>query len=63
ENGPSRRIGLWGVLHLPNYYLKQKVLKEIYNRFDTDDHTIHATAGEVEITTQKIGKALGLSSI
>ncbi|MED6200807.1 hypothetical protein PIB30_088833 [Stylosanthes scabra] len=41
---------------------KDKVLKEIYNRFDTYDHTIHAVAGEVEITTQKIGKALGLSS-
>ncbi|MED6150679.1 hypothetical protein PIB30_074719 [Stylosanthes scabra] len=39
-----------------------KVLKEIYNHFDTYDHTIHAVVGEVEITTQKIGKALGLSS-
>ncbi|MED6170755.1 hypothetical protein PIB30_034147 [Stylosanthes scabra] len=57
------KLGFGVFPHLPNYYLKQKVLKEIYNRFDTDDHTIHAVAGEVEITTQKIGKALGLSSI
>ncbi|MED6128788.1 hypothetical protein PIB30_101325 [Stylosanthes scabra] len=69
SSGPSLSTALvdelgFGVFsHLPNYYLKQKVLKEIYNRFDTDDHTIHAVAGEVEITTQKIGKALGLSSI
>ncbi|MED6224338.1 hypothetical protein PIB30_083001 [Stylosanthes scabra] len=47
--------------NLPNYYLKQKVLKQIYNRFDTYDNTIHAVAGEVEITTEKIGKALGLN--
>ncbi|MED6115183.1 hypothetical protein PIB30_087796 [Stylosanthes scabra] len=63
EKGPSRRIRLRGVLKSTNYYLKQKVLKEICNHFDTDDHTIHAVAGEVEITTQKIGQALGLSSI
>ncbi|MED6115400.1 hypothetical protein PIB30_090106 [Stylosanthes scabra] len=54
----------FGVLsNLPNYYLKQKVLKELFNRFDIYDNTIHAVAGEVEITTKKIGDALGLSSI
>ncbi|MED6114151.1 hypothetical protein PIB30_077547 [Stylosanthes scabra] len=54
----------FGVLsNLPNYYLKQKVLKELFNCFDIYDNTIHAVAGEVEIiTTKKIGDALGLSS-
>ncbi|MED6129225.1 hypothetical protein PIB30_105871 [Stylosanthes scabra] len=53
----------FGVLsNLPNYYLKQKVLKEFFNRFDIYDNTIHAVAGEVEITTKKIGDALDLSS-
>ncbi|MED6174171.1 hypothetical protein PIB30_066470 [Stylosanthes scabra] len=53
----------FGVLsNIPNYYLKQKVLKELFNRFDIYDNTIHAVAGEVEITTKKIGDALGLSS-
>ncbi|MED6150574.1 hypothetical protein PIB30_073651 [Stylosanthes scabra] len=54
-------LGFWVFSNLPNYYLKQKVLKQIYNRFDTYDNTIHAVAGEVEITTEKIGKALGLN--
>ncbi|MED6211745.1 hypothetical protein PIB30_076587 [Stylosanthes scabra] len=40
--------------HLPNYYLKQKVLKQIYN-------TIHAFAREVEITTKEMGKTLSLN--
>ncbi|MED6149470.1 hypothetical protein PIB30_062793 [Stylosanthes scabra] len=33
---------------------------QIYNRFDTYENTIHAVAGDFEITTEKIGKALGL---
>ncbi|MED6220091.1 hypothetical protein PIB30_041558 [Stylosanthes scabra] len=50
----------FGVLsNLPNYYIKQKVLKELFNRFDIYDNTIHAVAGEVEITTKKIVDALG----
>ncbi|MED6175508.1 hypothetical protein PIB30_079029 [Stylosanthes scabra] len=32
-------------------------------RYDIYDNTIHVVAGEVEITTHKIGNALGLSSI
>ncbi|MED6137895.1 hypothetical protein PIB30_069333 [Stylosanthes scabra] len=54
-------LGFRVFLNLPNYYLKQKVLKQIYNRFDTYDNTIHAVAGEVEITNEMIGKALGLN--
>ncbi|MED6118969.1 hypothetical protein PIB30_007859 [Stylosanthes scabra] len=46
--------------HLPLYYLKHKVLKQIFNCFDPYDHTIHAVAGDVEITTEKIGEAFGL---
>ncbi|MED6178397.1 hypothetical protein PIB30_107204, partial [Stylosanthes scabra] len=55
-------MGFGALSNLPNYYLKQKVLKELFNRFDIYDNTIHAVAGEVEITTKKIGDALGLSS-
>ncbi|MED6162211.1 hypothetical protein PIB30_068289 [Stylosanthes scabra] len=66
NNDPQKRALVdelrFGVFSsLPNYYLKQKVLKQIYNRFNTYDNTIHAVAGEVEITTEKIGKALGLN--
>ncbi|MED6122677.1 hypothetical protein PIB30_042008 [Stylosanthes scabra] len=55
KKGPGRRTGI------PNYYLKQKVLKQIYNHFHTYDNTIHTISGEVEITTEKIGKAIGLN--
>ncbi|MED6214434.1 hypothetical protein PIB30_103079 [Stylosanthes scabra] len=66
NNDPQKRVlvdelGFGVFSNLPNYYLKQKVLKQIYNRFDTYDNTIHVVAGEVEITTEKIGKALGLN--
>ncbi|MED6113136.1 hypothetical protein PIB30_068079 [Stylosanthes scabra] len=66
KNDPQKRalvdeLGFSVFSSLPNYYLKQKVLKQIYNRFDTYDNIIHAVAGEVEITTEKIGKALGLN--
>ncbi|MED6140985.1 hypothetical protein PIB30_098943 [Stylosanthes scabra] len=54
-------LGFGVFSNLPNYYLKQKVLKQIYKCFDTYDNTIHAVAEEVEITTEKIGKALGLN--
>ncbi|MED6196359.1 hypothetical protein PIB30_046712 [Stylosanthes scabra] len=60
---PRRRTWIRGVLKSPQLLLKQKVLKQIYNRFDTYDNTIHAVAGEVEITTEKIGKAIGLNHI
>ncbi|MED6139610.1 hypothetical protein PIB30_085476 [Stylosanthes scabra] len=67
DKNPEKRalveeMGFRVLSNLPNYYLKQKVLKELFNRFDVYDNTIHAVAGEVEITTKKIGDALGLSS-
>ncbi|MED6195089.1 hypothetical protein PIB30_034740 [Stylosanthes scabra] len=56
-------MGFGALSHLPNYYLKHKVRKEIIKRYDDIyDNTIHAIAGEVQITTHKIGNALGLSS-
>ncbi|MED6222514.1 hypothetical protein PIB30_065154 [Stylosanthes scabra] len=67
DNNPEKKalveeMGFGVLSNLPNYYLKQKVLKELFNCFDIYDNTIHAVAGEVEITTKKIGDALGLSS-
>ncbi|MED6141582.1 hypothetical protein PIB30_104911, partial [Stylosanthes scabra] len=67
DTSPKKRalvdeMGFGALSNLPNYYLKQKVLKELFNRFDIYDNTIYAVAGEVEITTKKIGDALGLSS-
>ncbi|MED6176975.1 hypothetical protein PIB30_093336 [Stylosanthes scabra] len=56
-------MGFGALSNLPNYYLKHKVLKELIKRYGIYDNTIHAVAGEVEITTHKIGNALGLSSI
>ncbi|MED6222773.1 hypothetical protein PIB30_067643 [Stylosanthes scabra] len=53
-------LGFGAFKHLPLYYLKHQVLKQIFLRFEPDDHTIHAVAGDMEITTEKIGKALGL---
>ncbi|MED6119494.1 hypothetical protein PIB30_012401 [Stylosanthes scabra] len=53
-------LGYRAFKHLPLYYLKHQVLKQIFLRFEPYDHTIHAIAGDVEITTEKIGKALGL---
>ncbi|MED6121961.1 hypothetical protein PIB30_035101 [Stylosanthes scabra] len=37
------------------------MLKELVNIFNIHDNTIHSVRGDVEITTDKIGKALGLS--
>ncbi|MED6197447.1 hypothetical protein PIB30_056560 [Stylosanthes scabra] len=53
-------LGFGAFQHLPLYYLKHQALKQIFLRFEPYDHTIHAVAGDVEITTEKIGKALGL---
>ncbi|MED6162701.1 hypothetical protein PIB30_073077 [Stylosanthes scabra] len=66
DKNPEKRalveeIGFGVLSNLPNYYLKQKVLKELFNHFDIYDNTIHAVVGEVEITTKKIGDALGKS--
>ncbi|MED6168802.1 hypothetical protein PIB30_014924 [Stylosanthes scabra] len=55
-------MGFGALSNLSNYYLKHKVLKELINRYDIYDNTIHDVAGEVCITTHKIGNALGLSS-
>ncbi|MED6173090.1 hypothetical protein PIB30_056031 [Stylosanthes scabra] len=67
ENSDKRALveemGFGPLSNLPNYYLKQKVLKKFINRYDIYDNTIRSVAGEVEITTQKIWNALGLSSI
>ncbi|MED6167985.1 hypothetical protein PIB30_008010 [Stylosanthes scabra] len=49
-------LGFGSFRHIPLYYLKHKVLKRIFNRFDPYNHTIHAVAGVVEITTKKMGK-------
>ncbi|MED6193551.1 hypothetical protein PIB30_020695 [Stylosanthes scabra] len=46
---------------LSDYNLKQHMLKQLVNIFDIRDNIIHSVHGEVEITTQNIGKALGLS--
>ncbi|MED6183135.1 hypothetical protein PIB30_035267 [Stylosanthes scabra] len=53
-------LGFGAFKHLPLYYLKHQVLKQIFLRFEPYDHTIHAIAGDIKITTEKIGKALGL---
>ncbi|MED6131655.1 hypothetical protein PIB30_011506 [Stylosanthes scabra] len=54
-------MGFGAFESLPDYNLKQHMLKELVNIFDIRDNIIHSVHGEVEITTQKIGKALGLS--
>ncbi|MED6107753.1 hypothetical protein PIB30_017019 [Stylosanthes scabra] len=56
-----REMGFGAFESLPDYNLKQHMLKELVNIFDIHDNIIHSVHGEVEITTQKIGKALGLS--
>ncbi|MED6155687.1 hypothetical protein PIB30_007196 [Stylosanthes scabra] len=52
-------LGFGALSYLPNYYLKQKVLMQIFKRSEMIDNTIHVVVGEVEITTEKIGKAFG----
>ncbi|MED6208057.1 hypothetical protein PIB30_041449 [Stylosanthes scabra] len=54
-------LGFGAFSHLPNYNLRQHMLKELVNIFNIHDNTIHSVRGDVEITTDKIGKALGLS--
>ncbi|MED6124372.1 hypothetical protein PIB30_058399 [Stylosanthes scabra] len=54
-------MGFGAFSSLPNYNLKQHMLKELVNIFDIYDNTIHSVHEEVEITIEKIGKALGLS--
>ncbi|MED6112062.1 hypothetical protein PIB30_058300 [Stylosanthes scabra] len=53
----------FGVLsYLPDKYLNQKLLKQIYDHYDIYDNTIYSDAAAVNITTEKIRHALGLSS-
>ncbi|MED6115317.1 hypothetical protein PIB30_089322 [Stylosanthes scabra] len=47
--------------YLPNKYLNQRLLKHIYDRYDIYDNMIYSDAAAVNITTEKIGYALGLS--
>ncbi|MED6119299.1 hypothetical protein PIB30_010541 [Stylosanthes scabra] len=54
-------LGFGTFSHLPCYNLKQHMLKELVNIYDVHDNTIHSVRGDVEIITDKIGKALGLS--
>ncbi|MED6145045.1 hypothetical protein PIB30_021402 [Stylosanthes scabra] len=54
-------LGFRAFSHLPDYNLKQHMLKELVNIYDIHDNTIHSVRGHVQITTDKIGKALGLS--
>ncbi|MED6185511.1 hypothetical protein PIB30_057801, partial [Stylosanthes scabra] len=66
NNDPAKmtlveEMGFGAFSNLPNYNIKQKILKELVNLFDIYDNTIHVVAGDVEITTDKIGKALGIS--
>ncbi|MED6145838.1 hypothetical protein PIB30_028824 [Stylosanthes scabra] len=54
-------LGFGAFSHLPDYNLKQHMLKELVNIYDIHDNKIHSVRGDVQITTEKIGKALGLS--
>ncbi|MED6112661.1 hypothetical protein PIB30_063622 [Stylosanthes scabra] len=51
-------LGFGAFSQLPDYNLKQHMLKELVN---IHDNTIHSVRGDVQITTEKIGKVLGLS--
>ncbi|MED6145756.1 hypothetical protein PIB30_028209 [Stylosanthes scabra] len=54
------KLGFGSLQYLPNDYLKHRVLMQLFKRFNTNYNTIHVVAGEVEITTEKIGKTFGL---
>ncbi|MED6112728.1 hypothetical protein PIB30_064268, partial [Stylosanthes scabra] len=55
-------MGFGALSYLPNEYLNQRLLKQIYYHYDIYDNTIYSDASAVNITTEKIGHALGLSS-
>ncbi|MED6227322.1 hypothetical protein PIB30_112440, partial [Stylosanthes scabra] len=55
-------MGFGALSYLPNEYLNQRLLRQIYDRYDIYDNTIYSDAAAVSITTEKIGHALGLSS-
>ncbi|MED6223985.1 hypothetical protein PIB30_079447 [Stylosanthes scabra] len=54
-------MGFGALSYLPNEYLNQRLLRQIYDRYDIYDNTIYSDAATVSITTEKIGHALGLS--
>ncbi|MED6148233.1 hypothetical protein PIB30_051112 [Stylosanthes scabra] len=55
-------MGFGALSYLPNKYLNQRLVKQIYDRYDIYDNTIYSDTSAVNITTEKIGYALGLSS-
>ncbi|MED6151635.1 hypothetical protein PIB30_084369 [Stylosanthes scabra] len=55
-------MGFGALSYLPNEYLNQRLLRQIYDRYDIYDNTIYTDAVAVSITTEKIGHALELSS-
>ncbi|MED6137084.1 hypothetical protein PIB30_061658 [Stylosanthes scabra] len=55
-------MGFGALSHLPNKNLNQKLLKQIFDRYDIYDNTIYSDAAAVKITTRRIGDALRLSS-
>ncbi|MED6212623.1 hypothetical protein PIB30_085273 [Stylosanthes scabra] len=54
------QMGFGALSHLQNKNLNQKLLKQIFDRYDIYDNTIYSDAAAVKITTKKIGNALGL---
>ncbi|MED6115497.1 hypothetical protein PIB30_091169 [Stylosanthes scabra] len=55
-------MGFGALSHLQNKNLNQKLLKQIFNRYDIYDNTIYSDATAVKITTKEIGNAVGLIS-
>ncbi|MED6220618.1 hypothetical protein PIB30_046451, partial [Stylosanthes scabra] len=55
-------MGFGALSYLPNEYLNQRLLRQIYDRYDIYDNTIYSDAAAISITMEKIGHALGLSS-
>ncbi|MED6115711.1 hypothetical protein PIB30_093292 [Stylosanthes scabra] len=55
-------MGFGALSYLPNEYLNQRLLKQIYDCYNIYDNTIYSDAAVISITTEKIRHALGLSS-
>ncbi|MED6211203.1 hypothetical protein PIB30_071455 [Stylosanthes scabra] len=55
-------MGFGALSYLPNEYVNQRLLIQIYDCYNIYDNTIYSDAAAVNITTEKIGHALGLSS-
>ncbi|MED6173407.1 hypothetical protein PIB30_058990 [Stylosanthes scabra] len=56
------QMGFGAISHFPNKNLNQRLLKQLFDRYDIYDNKIYSHAAAVKITTRKIGDALGLSS-